>query len=382
MLRATASVGRRAPTVKGAIPATPTWRRALPVGVLPAYDEALKLITEDATRLRAEERALHAQIVEKAAQVKATAEGVERDGLVNELEEIRKLHRIVDVQSQVNIPKVRWSARHGYYRMQNAAHRHLREQQWREDGKLDLTMERIHQMNVVPDLLTSIRPSLDITLHTKPSQKSKRTYKSVVVEPGAFLDPAATVSYPSVTPTAFHTDTRLYTLVMVNPDFPDEENQTFQNYLHWLAPNIPIRAGSTGPLRKLNEHTFYVPPTPFEGMRYNRYALFLLQQPPKTEYSLNVEAEAKESGEVTSKTLDIPVFSREQRLGFDLRAFMKEWGFDSRQGGGVHMWRAVWDQHTDWIYQHFHGKAPPKYGIPRKEDPYVEVKRREKYVVA
>lgn len=114
MLRASASVGRRAPTLKGVVPSTPTWRRALPVGVIPAYDEALKLINDDATRLRGEERALHQQIADKSAQVKATAAGVERDGLLAELEEIRKLHRIVDVQSQVNLPKVRWAARHGY----------------------------------------------------------------------------------------------------------------------------------------------------------------------------------------------------------------------------------------------------------------------------
>ena len=52
----------------------PQWKPALPHGVLPAYDEALKLIFKDAKRLRAEAR----QVQQKIA------------GLENENEEEKK----------------------------------------------------------------------------------------------------------------------------------------------------------------------------------------------------------------------------------------------------------------------------------------------------
>lgn len=56
-------------------------------------------------------------------------------------------------------------------------------------------MERIHQMNVVPDLLPSLHPSLDLRINfpEKPPQsvylrtRVKRKYEKV--EPGIFLLP-------------------------------------------------------------------------------------------------------------------------------------------------------------------------------------------------
>jgi large subunit ribosomal protein L35 len=32
----------------------------------------------------------------------------------------------------------------------------------------------------------------------------------------------------------FHPEERLYTLVMVDPDVPDSESQSYTTYLHWL----------------------------------------------------------------------------------------------------------------------------------------------------
>lgn len=34
--------------------------------------------------------------------------------------------------------------------------------------------------------------------------------------------------------TLFHTDTRLYTLLMVDLDVPNPETQSFTTYLHWM----------------------------------------------------------------------------------------------------------------------------------------------------
>ena len=95
--------------------------------------------------------------------------------------------------------------------MTKPVYRHLAEQKWRNDGDLDLLvrqfppsptelthsdrtqMERFHQMNVIPDVLPSLRPSLDLrlTFPEPPPQsvylrtRSKRQHKRV--EPGVFL---------------------------------------------------------------------------------------------------------------------------------------------------------------------------------------------------
>ena len=95
--------------------------------------------------------------------------------------------------------------------MTKPVYRHLAEKKWRSEGDLDLLvrrhllfsthcshskfaqMERIHQMNVVPDVLPSLHPSFDlrITFPEPPPQsvylrnRSKRQHKQV--EPGVFL---------------------------------------------------------------------------------------------------------------------------------------------------------------------------------------------------
>jgi large subunit ribosomal protein L35 len=53
-------------------------------------------------------------------------------------------------------------------------------------------MERVHQMHIVPDLLPSLRPTVDIriTFPDAPSPRNRsirKTYKPV--EPGVFLVP-------------------------------------------------------------------------------------------------------------------------------------------------------------------------------------------------
>ena len=63
-------------------------------------------------------------------------------------------------------------------------------------------MERIHQMNVVPDLLPALHPSFDLRLNFPESPpddpvrraRTKRRYKRV--EPGVFLLPEQVRAHP------------------------------------------------------------------------------------------------------------------------------------------------------------------------------------------
>ncbi|KAF9261856.1 PEBP-like protein [Marasmius fiardii PR-910] len=265
--------------------------------------------------------------------------------------------------------------------MRILSHRYLVEQRWREDGKLDLLMERIHQMNVIPDVLPVMHPSVDLDVTVKPPLNrafisSRRVF---LVEPGRFLTPQQTIKPPTLFPHVYHPDTRLYTMLMVDPDVPDEDNRTFTTYLHWLKPNIPLSATRRGPIPDLNTHTTYIPPHPQRGTPYHRYTILLLPNPPKSSYSLNVQARA-ERGVPTSEYLDIPIVPDSERLGFNVREFAKKWGLNAALGGGYHMFRQVWDDTVTGIYAAVLGKPEPHYGLPRKEDPYAAFKTLKKYV--
>lgn len=269
--------------------------------------------------------------------------------------------------------------------MSKPSHRHLLEQRWRSEGKLDMLMERLHQMNVLPDVLPVLHPSLDLHITARMPHKELRKSKqsNKVYEPGVFFTPDQTLVPPTLYTNVFHTDTRLYTLLMVDPDVPDEANQTFTSYLHWLVPNVPLSA--TNPRTRvpnLTAHTAYIPPHPQQGTSYHRYTLLLLPQAPLSKYTLNVaNSSSSTGGKPTSQAIDVPVVSDSNRLGFSVRDFIKQYGLQPENGGGAYMFREVWDETVSAIYKDTLGVPEPKYGLPRKPDPYADVKAKRKYVL-
>jgi len=320
------------------------WKRPIAYGVLPAYDEALRYLIKDSTALKKEAEVLKAAISKEE-------KDPERDK--HALEKKREKLNILEVQSEINLPEVRWKVANGMADMTRPVHRRLVEQRWREEGGLDLLMERIHQMHVVPDVLGSLHPSLDLHFVIRGNPKP--------VEPGVYLVPKQTKRPPRLYATVFHTDIRLYTLLMVDPDVPDEANQTYQTYVHWLKPNIPLSALSLSWIPDLDTHTPYIPPHPQRGTPYHRYTTLLLpQQSPTNEIS-------------------VPVLSQKERCGFNVRGFMEQYGLHESKGGGAHMFREVWDPVVTPIYEDVLGLEEPKFGKLRKEDPYAG--RGKRYVL-
>ncbi|KAF8665071.1 hypothetical protein AX16_000539 [Volvariella volvacea WC 439] len=389
---------RREPTTRPKISVEEPrkWNRPLGEGILPAYDLALNFLRADSLRLKAEAKELKRQVTEQEKEVeelrqKIAASSQESEGPEAqlyaqkdaELERLRERLNILEVQSEINLPEVRWRVANAMVLMDKPVHRHLVEQKWRKEGDLDLLMERIHQMHVVPDVLPVLHPSIDLRVTAKHTSKQYWDTKKVEssVEPGSFLLPEQTLVPPKLYADVFHTDTRLYTLLMVDPDVPNEESASFSTYLHWMRPNIPLSASHRGRILDLDDHTKYIPPHPQRGTPYHRYVILLLPQPPASgqAYSLNTAARAK-AGESTSKYLDIPVIPDSERTNFDVRAFIKEWGLNPAKGGGAHMFREVWNERVSKIYEDVLQTPEPRYGRPRKHNPYAELKDIKRYV--
>ncbi|KAG8688996.1 hypothetical protein FRC08_011162 [Ceratobasidium sp. 394] len=173
------------------------YQRPLAPGVLPVYDLAVELLQKDSAAKKA---LLEAEVDPKN---KASLE----------------------IQSQVNLPEVRWAFAQGKYDLSQPVYRHLLEQAWRRKGALDLLMERVHQMKVIPDLLPAFHPTVDLQLSFVEGEE---------VVPGVFLPVNATLQPPSITAQAFHPEEKLYTLLMVDPDVPDPSTQGFLTYVHVL----------------------------------------------------------------------------------------------------------------------------------------------------
>jgi large subunit ribosomal protein L35 len=116
---------KRIPTKRPAISteSPKKWNRPLAEGVLPAYDMALKVIKTDSIRLKEEAKELRTRIgfsentfQELSAKTKELSEdSQERQSLTEEvnlldeqLEAMRVKLNILEVQSEINLPDVRW----------------------------------------------------------------------------------------------------------------------------------------------------------------------------------------------------------------------------------------------------------------------------------
>ncbi|KAF9513867.1 hypothetical protein BS47DRAFT_1485340 [Hydnum rufescens UP504] len=333
------------------------WTRPLEPGVLPAYDEALAYIERDSENKRAELERLRKQTNPKAS-----------------VEVLEKL----EIESQINLPEVRWNFKQGQMDLTKPVYRYLLNQRWRKMGRLDRLMERVYQMSVIPDVLPSIRPNVDIRVNF--SAAAKLTPPEIIarsrtpvhrkrlaselsdVIPGLFLTPAQTVEPPILVAQVFHVESRLYTLIMIDPDVPSTSTQSFQNYLHWLVPNISLSATSSAvhiPSPESPEFATivpYVPPHPQKGTPYHRY---VRAPSPSTD-----------------------------ALRFDLRSFVAAHGLlvpkgssliedaakerEVEEGGGIFLWREIWDPSVSMIYNRILRRPEPVYGPPPKVDPYVD----------
>ncbi|KIJ60093.1 hypothetical protein HYDPIDRAFT_139582 [Hydnomerulius pinastri MD-312] len=333
------------------------WNRPLAFGVLPVYDEALKII-------KADSEALKVEIQEVQASLEAAKKASEPN--TEAIKEIEEKLQYLEIQSEINFPEVQWKCANGMADLSKAVDRHIIEKRWRKEGALDLLMERIHQMHVVPDVLPDLHPSFDLRV-TFPEHHDQNNIPEVdvkskygFVEPGVYLLPEQTVEPPKLYKDVFHTDERLYTLIMVDPDVPDEAINSYQTFLHWLQPNITLSAISPSMISNTNTHTQYIAPHPQKGTPYHRYTIMLLPQ---------------------KSHIDVPVVEMDQRLGFSVREFMAKYDIDPSTGGGAHMWREVWNETVSGIYRDVLKLEEPRFGKPPKPDRYADVKGKNRYML-
>ncbi|WFD19995.1 mitochondrial 54S ribosomal protein YmL35 [Malassezia caprae] len=265
-----------------------SWQPAVKPGSMPVYDQALAYIEADAAALR-----------KKMEEIKQSGEAQEEylDAL--------------EIVSEINRPSVRAQFTKGEYDLSQPVFRHLREQAWRLGGALERLVERIQLMHVLPDVAPSITPTVDLEVFFgEGAGIGDHGGSGGSVHPGVFLDPALvrtdflpqTREAPMIRATVFHKDTRKYTIMLVDPDAPCEDSQSFKTYVHWLVTDVPLSLREqtipSGHAHKLA----YVPPHPQCGTPYHRYTMLLFEQQSETPVGdvardgVQVQAYAEQNG--------------------------------------------------------------------------------------
>lgn len=86
-------------------------------------------------------------------------------------------------------------------------------------------MQRITQMNVVPDVIPAINPVVDVQMR----------FRGVNIQPGRILPSTLTERQPTLKIIPFRPGEKLYTVIVVDPDVPDIENDSFTYKLMWMV---------------------------------------------------------------------------------------------------------------------------------------------------
>ncbi|GFZ51030.1 hypothetical protein JCM24511_08788 [Saitozyma sp. JCM 24511] len=327
--RAVPSLARAQSTTSD--PSPSSWTPALPAGTSRAYDEALSYLTSYQSRSLARLESLR-----KLPSSPETSAEIDR----------------LEVEAYVNDPATRRTFREtdGRGHMDKSVMRHLAEQRWKRQGGLDLLMQRVHQLNVVPDLLPDLPSTCPLTLSTT----STSTTPSAV-EPGSIQSSSAFASPPRLTLQLFdHPSTSSseghFTLLVVDPDSPSPETQSFSQRVHYAKVDIPLSVLS-GEVDLFDqslgkEVLCWEPPAPAQGSGKHRFVFLVLRQ-----------------------TSSAPT-----REGFDLRSYLSSEGRSAADVVGITLVRSQWtkddEQYISDTYRNFRGVEAPVYGKPPKEMKY------------
>lgn len=155
--------------------------------------------------------------------------------------------------------------------MDKPIYRYLADKKWRQYDRM-IIMQRITQMNVVPDVLPAIDPTLNVDISFGPRD----------VQSGEFVDSRVSEVPAHLNIQPYNKGERYVSIAIVNPDVPNVEADGFDYRCHFLASNVKISPTQTSvSLAKLNDDQVILPWLPAytqKGLAYSRMSVFVLEQ--------------------------------------------------------------------------------------------------------
>lgn len=233
--------------------------------------------------------------------------------------------------------------------MNKPIYRHLADKKWRSYQRAIL-LQRITQMNVIPDVLPLIDPIVKTELSFVAPAIPKRRRN---VAHGEIIDSRVSEHPPVINIQKYDKGEKLVTIAVVNPDVPNVERDSFASRCHYLACNVPITpTRTTVELKSLTlDNQVVIPWIPAyaqKGLPYQRMSVVVLEQPAS-------EKAAPGTGIVPpSMPLEISdVKGRVQawiakRGDFCLRTVVNHYRLSPI---GVDLFRTEWDEGTAGVMQ-------------------------------
>lgn len=292
-------------------------RYSTPNGLDNVFPLAYKIIQEESQKFYSKAEELQKQLSSTPA-----SETEQVEFLQNEIEKAL-------IQAEVDNPEVQYNFKIGQYDLDIPVYRHLLKKKW-EDYDLLILMQRLETLSVIPDTEPTLDPKVDVKLQFPGSE-------SQWVEPGTVLPCSVCTYYPHLVVQEFEKvpENTMYTVLIVDPDTPNLEKDSYQTTLHWALANVPLSLSNpvVDP-EASTELMSYLPPVPEKNTGKHRYAVWVYRQDEKIDPS----------------TLEKDLITRDK---FDIRRASKQLGLTAV---GAHLWRSHFDITTESLRE--------KYGLP------------------
>ncbi|KAK6350052.1 hypothetical protein TWF696_006301 [Orbilia brochopaga] len=263
------------------------------------YQAALKILREDR--------------LEKLKRIEAEQASIEalktHHGYTDDDRRIKGMQKYID-EMQLNIDKNNPRIKYNYdNKLKRDPHRRIYQYwddlAWRAMRR-KILMQRLTQMYVVPDLLPTINPIVDVRM------RFRRRNAGL----GAKMLARNVLHHPSVRVIPFDSKKRLVTILVVDADRPNLVKNGFDFYLQWMVTNCPvdienpIAIGRSAVHAGRDEVVPYEVPYVHKGENYHRYCVFVLEQEDRLEIGKKIqkgakEAEAKSGKEVEVKEVEV-----------------------------------------------------------------------------
>lgn len=198
-------------------------------------------------------------------------------------------------------------------------------------------MQRIEQMNVVPDVLPAIDPTVSTDI----------VFGTMKVQHGDIVPSKYSEMPPTIKIQPYDQGTRLVTLAVINADVPNVAKDAFDYRCHFLACNIPISPTQTVVnLAKLDKDSQIVlpwyPAFAQKGLDYQRLAICIMEQPANDDTT---------SSGVRSQSLDVVAMKagkEAKRHNLTARAIVTR---HRLQPVGIDLFRTKYDEHTAGVME-------------------------------
>ncbi|KAK9388700.1 phosphatidylethanolamine-binding protein [Lipomyces mesembrius] len=237
------------------------------------------------------------------------------------------------INAEINNPEIIHQFNSGNFDMKFPVHRFLARQKWEKNDRL-LLMDRLESMKVMPDTLPTFYPRVDLKIRFPGTMAHW-------IDPGRIMSTGVTAQAPEFSIQIFEDKAKLYTIVIVDPDTPDVENDSYKTTLHYILADVKISGNEPLVDKSMaRELVPYLPPHPEKNSGFHRYAVWAFEQPGGERLAVQ---QRKGKGPI-----DVDRLLERER--FDIRLFRSAHGL---RAVGAHFWRNGYDSKTEGVREKF-----------------------------